>query len=168
MRDASRRAAGRPVHAFGDMVGVLWQRQQRDLAVALERLWNDLQLTLPFSLFCAYPVDVFGDDFCAQALGGVFETHTHVDSGGASLELGRALDRAMSDVLGSSALHVRSLTDRAADQTWPCMPQLERLILWLRSNMPETAPAIFRRAREHYDEAMPRLYLRKEGSARIS
>lgn len=158
---ALERAEGAPVHAFGDMVGMLWQRDERDLAVELERLWERLQAELPFALYCAYPIDVFGRDFSPQTLHDVLASHTHVSSSPGSAEFGRALDRALDDALGAdAALRLRSANREASTQQGPLMPQLERLILWMRAQYPEPADRVMQRARTYYEDATRRLYLR--------
>jgi anti-sigma regulatory factor (Ser/Thr protein kinase) len=52
-----RAAAARDgrVHAFGEMVALLWQAGDITRAMQLEQLWNDLRAGLPFTLYCAYP-----------------------------------------------------------------------------------------------------------------
>lgn len=50
------RAAGGHVHAYGEMVAILWAAGMRDAALALENLWNDLLERVPLSLYCAYPL----------------------------------------------------------------------------------------------------------------
>ncbi len=57
-------APGEPtrVRAFGEMVGLLWADGNRDAAVRLEQLWNDLASTHDFSLLCAYPIAGFSDE----------------------------------------------------------------------------------------------------------
>lgn len=164
MREARDRANGAPLRAFGDMVGVLWQRGERDAAVELERLWIGLQKEVGFALFCAYPVDVFSDEFRAEDLGGVFETHTHVFPSASSADLGRVLDRAMDEVLGSQAGDVRSRITRGSDVLVP-MPKAEQMILWLRTHLPDVAGAIVSRAHELYEIGTPRVYLRQEHSS---
>ncbi len=48
--------AFRPVvHAFGEMVALLWQQGNVAGAMALESLWNDRSAHREFSLLCAYP-----------------------------------------------------------------------------------------------------------------
>lgn len=166
MRDSKTFAGDRPLHAFGDMVGVLWQREKHDAAVELEKLWIELQDETGFSLFCAYPVDIFSPEFSAASLGGVLETHTHLTPSPASAELGRALDRAMEDVLGEGAERVRFAGGESTRGSWPSMPKLEKLILWLRTHLPESADAILKRARHYYEISAPRQYLREEHSSR--
>jgi anti-sigma regulatory factor (Ser/Thr protein kinase) len=51
--DALRR--GTELRAFGEMVALLWQAGEPEAALALERLWDDLQDRHNFSLLCAYP-----------------------------------------------------------------------------------------------------------------
>jgi len=48
-------AAGRPVHAYGEMVALLWAQGAVRAALELEALWNGLQREVSFSLLCAYP-----------------------------------------------------------------------------------------------------------------
>ena len=56
---------GRPhLRAFGEMVALLWADGNYPAAIRLEELWNDLQKTHHFSLFCAYPMKSFeGQEF---------------------------------------------------------------------------------------------------------
>ena len=46
---------GRRLHAFGEMVALLWMDGNRAGAIELEQLWNDLAQRHRFALFCAYP-----------------------------------------------------------------------------------------------------------------
>lgn len=71
---------GRPnctVRIFGQMVDVLWQQGERDAAIRLEVLWNQLARTEAFSLLCGYAMgnfykDASRDDICGQ--------HSHIVS----------------------------------------------------------------------------------------
>lgn len=166
MRHAKARAGAAPLHAFGDMVGVLWQRERREDAVELERLWIRLQEELGFALFCAYPIDIFGHDFDRSMLDGVFETHTHFCANPSSAALGRAFDRAIDEVLGQRAGELRSLSTAVSRDGLPAMPKLEEMILSLRENLPEHADAILTRARTYYESAEPRRYLREQHARR--
>ena len=71
-------AGGRRVRIFGEMVALLWAAGNRDAAIRLESLWNDLQKRRPFQLFCAYPMTHFGGDAQAGPLGHVCAEHTRV------------------------------------------------------------------------------------------
>ncbi|WP_269507905.1 hybrid sensor histidine kinase/response regulator [Burkholderia sp. IMCC1007] len=51
--------AGRPVHAFDEMVALLCAQDQHAGALRLEALWNELIEQHHFSLYCGYPHDAF-------------------------------------------------------------------------------------------------------------
>jgi hypothetical protein len=76
----ARGKGGRKVRAFGEMVALLWADGQCAAAIALERLWNQLQATEKFPLFCAYPHAGFKDDD-ADSLLSVCATHSRVIPG---------------------------------------------------------------------------------------
>lgn len=160
MRAARERAGDQPLRAYGDMVGLLWQRGNPQAAVDLERLWNRLQEELSFGLYCAYPIDVFEPEFSFPNVGEILETHTHLLPAGGLAELGRALDRALEDVLGDEAPRIRSRIGARARRGGACMPKPEQIILWLRSHLPEFSETVVGRARVLHDAAAPRVYLR--------
>ncbi len=60
VRTAAR--AGRRVHAYGEMVALLWEAGHLVRAIELEELWNDLARRTPFSLVCAYPDGALAGD----------------------------------------------------------------------------------------------------------
>lgn len=66
------------VKAFGEMVALLWAEGNYTGAIRLEELWNDLQKSHSFSLFCAYPMNSFGGEKLAGPMTGVCTTHTRV------------------------------------------------------------------------------------------
>lgn len=53
---------GTPASAYGEMVALLWDQGNIQGALELERLWNTLLGTAPFSLLCAYPKALVGED----------------------------------------------------------------------------------------------------------
>jgi hypothetical protein len=55
----SVRGDGRNIRAFGEMVSLLWHSDQKNAALRLEHLWNNLIRAEDISLFCAYPSTVF-------------------------------------------------------------------------------------------------------------
>jgi hypothetical protein len=67
-----RIGAGRRLRAFGEMVDVLWRDGNREGALELEALWNDLGRDYSFTLFCAYATDRVApgsaDEQCVCAL----------------------------------------------------------------------------------------------------
>jgi len=66
---------GRRLRIFGEMVALLWAEGNCDAALRLEALWNELHERQPFTLFCAYPMQVFEDETRARGLGDICTTH---------------------------------------------------------------------------------------------
>ena len=62
--------------AYGEMVDVLWHRNESDAAMRLEVLWNELQTTYSFSLMCGYAVADFSDE--SSTLEEVCRHHTNL------------------------------------------------------------------------------------------
>ncbi len=62
IRSVCRTRTDCTVRIFGQMVDVLWQQGERDAAVRLEKLWNQLAQTQEFSLLCAYAIGNFYKD----------------------------------------------------------------------------------------------------------
>jgi len=73
-------AAGgaRPRRVFGEMVGLLFARGHISAAVRLEELWNELQKTRAFRLFCAYRLDQRDGRGLAPAIVEVRARHSRV------------------------------------------------------------------------------------------
>jgi len=75
IKRACRGRADCTIRIYGQMVDVLWQEGKRDLAIALEILWNQLAATERFSLLCGYAMGPFYKDaHCDEVCG----QHTHV------------------------------------------------------------------------------------------
>jgi DcmR-like sensory protein len=143
-------AAANGVRAYGEMVGLLWKSGARAAAVRLEELWNNLLRKSDVSLFCAYPIDIFGPEFDAETLDPLLCSHTHLIPH--DLELEQALSQATADVVGSgSAGNLFPSNDRPG---WGKLPPAEAMVLWIRKHLPESAEQILARAKQHYQ---PRL-----------
>ena len=69
--------SGRPVHVYGEMVALLWDRGDVAGAIELEEFWNELGEGLRFDLFCGYPTSSFGPEDLSL-LGAVCRRHSHV------------------------------------------------------------------------------------------
>lgn len=76
MREARARCDDAPVHAFGEMVALLWSGRQYPSAVRLEQLWCSLQRKLSFNLYCAYAIDVTDPEFDPDALQALLAAHS--------------------------------------------------------------------------------------------
>jgi len=59
IESVSRGRANCTVRIFGQMVDVLWQQGEREAAIRLEVLWNQLARTKAFSLLCGYAIGNF-------------------------------------------------------------------------------------------------------------
>jgi signal transduction histidine kinase/CheY-like chemotaxis protein len=89
-----RAATGRKqVRIFGEMVALLWTDGNSQAAIDLENLWNELQKTHPFILFCGYSLNGLGGESHAQPLVDVCGTHSRVIPGESYTSLKTADDR---------------------------------------------------------------------------
>jgi len=75
----------RAVRAFGEMVALLCQRGNHAAAIRLEELWNGLAGRQDFSLYCAYPLNLFTRPEDGQSFQHVCSMHSHVLAPQASL-----------------------------------------------------------------------------------
>lgn len=69
---------GLRVRAYGEMVDLLWRAGNRQAAIALEELWNDLSHEHSFSLLCAYVMGNFYRSGDTDPFEHVCRTHSHV------------------------------------------------------------------------------------------
>jgi hypothetical protein len=78
--DLVRAAAdgGRSVHAYGEIVAVMWAEGEVNAALELEGLWNELGRELEFSLYCGYPTAILGGDADLDAVHQVCREHSAV------------------------------------------------------------------------------------------
>ncbi|WP_321797288.1 ATP-binding protein [Burkholderia sp. BCC1988] len=99
--------AGRPVHAFGEMVALLCARNRYAAALRVEALWNALIERYRFSLYCGYPHDAFASAEQSETFRHVCALHRRIlpvaslrdDEGGLypTLALAQQRSRALSD-----------------------------------------------------------------------
>jgi signal transduction histidine kinase len=71
-------STGRSVRAFGEMVALLAGAGNERAALSLEGMWNDLQRDHPFTLLCAYPMDILTAGRDVGLLEAVCSHHTEV------------------------------------------------------------------------------------------
>jgi hypothetical protein len=156
IRKALAAAEGRGLRVYGEIVGVLWETKQFPAAIRLEQLWHRLQQELPFSLYCGYPIDVFGKHFDGSIINALLCAHTHLLPTVSNSFLESALERAMEELLGLEAADVRHrIGDVLADE-WATMPNAEATILWLRRAHPRYADTILESAKTYYQAAVRR------------
>ena len=65
-----------PVRAYGEMVDLLWRRDQTDAAIRLEVLWNELANRHNFALLCGYAIGNFYKE--TSRIADVCRQHTQV------------------------------------------------------------------------------------------
>jgi hypothetical protein len=150
LRGVQDRAVHTGVRAYGEMVGVLWKAGQYGAAVRLEEFWNGLLESSNISLFCAYPIDVFGEEFQVDTVDQLLCAHTHMLPVDEALET--ALNRAMNDVLGARMFRLRGLIKANYRPSWGAVPKSEAIILWLRNNLPGSSGEILELASQYYSE----------------
>jgi PAS domain S-box-containing protein len=69
---------GRRLHAFGEMVALLLADGKGEAAIRLEELWNELAQRYSFSLFCAYPLEAFGNAESVPLFDHICREHSRV------------------------------------------------------------------------------------------
>jgi hypothetical protein len=150
--ELSARFPDRRVRAFGELVNVLCERGQRDAAVELEELWNQLAQTRDFALLCGYRLDVFDRTSQIETLPDVCRLHTHMTPGLDADRLSHAVDDALVDVLGPpGAGQVYSMVGAEIRERRIPAPQL--ILMWVSENMPLSAERILGAARSRYRDA---------------
>ncbi|MGH9401392.1 MAG: PAS domain S-box protein [Terriglobia bacterium] len=66
------------VTVFGELVALLWAQGQAEAAIQLEKLWNRLGRSRPFSLCCSYPIGGFHRKEDAELFVRMCSEHTAV------------------------------------------------------------------------------------------
>jgi hypothetical protein len=66
------------LHAYGELVDLLWADGNPDAALELEDLWNDLAARHAFALFCAYSSEHFKRDEHRAGFDAVCRRHGHI------------------------------------------------------------------------------------------
>jgi hypothetical protein len=138
------------LRTYGEMVGILWKARQFAAAIRLEQFWNKLLEQSSFRLYCAYAIDVFGEEFQVANLEPVLCTHTHLIPAQPNGKLETALNLAVDEILGDRAQALRIQFKENLRPSWAVMPNAEAIVLWLRNHIPGQAEQIVARARHHY------------------
>jgi DNA-binding NarL/FixJ family response regulator/PAS domain-containing protein len=71
-------AEGRQVQVFGEMGVLLWDAGDVASTIALEDLWDGLEVTCQLARLCAYPLRAFASEASAAAFEHICEQHTAV------------------------------------------------------------------------------------------
>ena len=143
------RHPGKTPRAFGEMVDIVWARDQVNAAIALEELWNDLARAHRFSLLCAYNLDIFDVGTQLDALPAVFGAHTHALPALDAARLGAAVDHALTTIVGPIDA-ARIYLDVAEHVPRDSMPRGQAVLAWLSKEDAPLAQGVLELAREHY------------------
>jgi hypothetical protein len=71
-------AGDRRLRVYGEMVDVLASTGDFRIALQLEARWNDLRAEAPFTLFCGYSAENFGNPKLSETLRLTCQAHSHV------------------------------------------------------------------------------------------
>jgi hypothetical protein len=138
------------IRAYGEMVGLLWMDGEYSAAIKLEDHWNRILGSLDAVLYCSYPIDVFGSEFAPGGVHAILCDHTHMLPAEDAEVLENCVRCAMDQVLGSEAANYGAMMETSRPAGWGTVSSAERMILWVRENLPDSAAEIMRRAREEY------------------
>ncbi len=150
VREAWARDPKNRLSFCSDMVGILWETGQFSAAFRLEKFLNELMTWLGFNIFCAYPIDVFSNEFRIDTIDELMCAHTRVVPVMANEDLEAAINRSMDDILGRRGGEMRLLMRGNFRPSWAAAPRAEAMILWLRTNLPDKADEILSRAKRYY------------------
>lgn len=145
----------RRIRTFGEMVGLLWEQGEYSAAIELEAHWNRLLRSVPASLLCAYPIDVFGREFQASSIHAILCDHTAVVAAHDTNRLKDAVCEGLREACGSGAAQCMTDMGRNSGLAEHAIPEAERMILWLRDRLPNAADQVLEFARTAYSQAKP-------------
>jgi CheY-like chemotaxis protein len=74
---SSSKGPGR-VRVYSELADALWRRGEREAAVRLEELWNEVAAKGPVSLCCPYVTGSFENEDDAESLGAICGAHTRI------------------------------------------------------------------------------------------
>jgi hypothetical protein len=140
----------RRIRAFGEMVDLLCERGNPKGAAALEELWNRLARRRSFSLLCSYRVDVFDRDAQVTVLPEICRAHSHVLTAGDPDRLERAVDAALEEALGPKVDQIYAQVGEQLRRRK--VPAAQLALMWVSSQMPQSADHILESAKTHYLE----------------
>ena len=149
--EAEQRRPGANVRAFGEMVDLLWERDEKDAAIELERLWNELAAERGFSLLCGYRFDVFDEESLRDRLPGLIEAHSHVRPVAKPGLMGRAVDSALKDEVSDP--EAARIYLAAGDGPERKVPLAQAVLTWLSRNEPKLAGRVLPASRDGYRRA---------------
>jgi len=147
LRSARPAAGVKGYRIFEGMSGALLERGNFEAAMQLKEHWVRLQGQSSFSLYSACPIDLFGTPDLYQ-LDALLRSHSHVVTSETDAGLRNSLLRAIDELLGAKGRSVRSAIRSEARPGYAELPEAERIVVWLRKNLPDKADAVIHQARK--------------------
>jgi hypothetical protein len=145
LRTVARGAPGASLRVYGEMVAVLWNARQFRAAIRLEQFWNRLLEQWSFSLYCSYPIDVFGNEGHAGCLDEILQLHSHLLPDRADVNEDSLLDLAAREIIGDHYRAIEAVRDR---HTFGAVaPSAEKTVLLLRKHFPHRVEEVIQRSR---------------------
>ncbi len=149
---SSLQPIGRGTRIYSAMAGYLWQDGNTEAAIRLEELWNELAVSFPFSLYCAYTMDTLNEKSYAAPLEELGRTHSDILGTPEDEQFGRALDRASKEIFGISLTQMSGVSRQTGARRFPSG---QRTMLWVKRNLPLSTPQLAERARHYFNDAHP-------------
>lgn len=138
---------GRGIRIYGEIANALWEAGETDAAIRLEDLWNALASLYSFSLFCGYTMDTHCEQSYVAPLEELGRTHSDILGTREDDQFGAALERASKDLFGISLTRMAGVTTHDATRRFP---NGQRTMLWIKRNLPASAPQLIERARFYF------------------
>ena len=138
---------GHGTRIYAEIANGLWEAGDTEAAIRLEDLWNALAAAYTFSLFCGYTMDTQSEHAYAAPLEELGRTHSDILGSQEDEQFGAALDRASKDLFGVPLSTMAGVKTHDAVSRFPSG---QRTMLWIKRNLPTSAPQLIARARIYF------------------
>lgn len=150
---AGARAAGAKgveVRAWGELVSLLWEREDRPMAREVELIWNEIARAEGIRLLCSYRLDNLEHRTHQGLLRELCESHTRLVPEEDYARLDRAVGEAMQEVFGESREAVLSKLQRKGFDVPAQMPAAQRVLMALHEAEPRMGARVLDVTRERF------------------
>jgi hypothetical protein len=141
---------GRGTRIYSEMASMLWRDENTAGAIRLEELWNALAGTHQFALYCGYTMDTHSERSYASPLEELGRTHSDILGTPEDERFGMALDRASKEIFGISLSQMAGVSRQDETRRFPSG---QRIMLWVKRNLPMSTAQLAERARHYYQDA---------------
>lgn len=147
--DLARRIGPGRIRLFGEVVGLLCERGERQAALAVEQLTEEALAQRPFAVLCGYRLDVFDPDLQRELVPAICNVHTNVLPAHDLPRFSLAVERALGEVLGPDrARDVYYVVDRPLRAQR--VPVAQDALRYVTASFPSEAEAVLSTARGYY------------------